>query len=92
MKKNARLVNCARGGIIDEEALYHGLKEGKIAGAALDVYEKEPPFESPLLKLDNVVFVPHLGASTAEAQIRVAKMIAQQFVAYFKEGKVINAV
>src|SRR5208282_624195 len=67
MKAGVRLVNCARGGIIDEKALYDGLKSGKVAGAALDVFEQEPPFDSPLLTLDNVVFVPHLGAATQEA-------------------------
>ncbi|UCB57449.1 MAG: phosphoglycerate dehydrogenase [Candidatus Omnitrophota bacterium] len=78
MKKGVRLVNCARGGIIDEEALFKNLKSGRIAGCALDVYEKEPPLHSPLLKLDNVVATPHLGASTEEAQVHVAIDMAKQ--------------
>ncbi len=77
MKKTARLINCARGGIIDEAALIKALQEKRIAGAALDVYEIEPPdFQSPLLKLDNCVVTPHLGASTSEAQLNVAMEIA----------------
>ncbi|MBU3933993.1 MAG: phosphoglycerate dehydrogenase [Candidatus Omnitrophica bacterium] len=78
MKKGVRLINCARGGIIDERALIKGLKSGRIAGCALDVFEKEPPLGSPLLKLDNVVTTPHLGASTEEAQVNVAIDIARQ--------------
>lgn len=77
MKKTVRLINCARGGIIDEAALIKALQEKRIAGAALDVYETEPPdFQSPLLKLDNCVVTPHLGASTSEAQLNVAIEIA----------------
>ncbi|MBF0522657.1 MAG: phosphoglycerate dehydrogenase [Candidatus Omnitrophica bacterium] len=77
MKKTARVINCARGGIINEAALIKALQENKIAGAALDVYEQEPPdFNSPLFKLDNCVVTPHLGASTSEAQINVAVEIA----------------
>jgi len=75
MKKGTFIINCARGGIVDEKALYEGLKSGKIAGVALDVFEKEPPLESPLLKLDNVIVTPHLGASTEEAQ-KYASIIA----------------
>lgn len=78
MKKGVRIVNCARGGIIDERALIKGLRAGKIVGCALDVFEKEPPLESPLLELDNVVITPHLGASTEEAQLNVAVEIAAQ--------------
>lgn len=78
MKKGARIINCARGGIIDEQAIIKGLKAGKIAGCALDVYEQEPPHESPLIKMDNVVVTPHLGASTEEAQVNVAIDIAKQ--------------
>ena len=73
MKKGTRIINCARGGIIDEAALVAAIKEGKIAGAAIDVFEKEPPdADNELLKLDNVVATPHLGASTEEAQVNVA--------------------
>lgn len=78
MKKGVRIINCARGGIIEERALCEALKEGKVKGAALDVYEKEPPLENPLLGFDNVITTPHLGASTQEAQINVARDIAQQ--------------
>jgi len=78
MKKSVRLINCARGGIIDEPALIKALQDKRIAGAALDVYEAEPPdFQSPLFKLDNCVTTPHLGASTSEAQLNVAIEIAQ---------------
>ncbi len=78
MKKTARLINCARGGIIDEAALIKALQDKRIAGAALDVYDVEPPdFNSPLFKLDNCVTTPHLGASTSEAQVNVAIEIAQ---------------
>src|SRR3989338_5226790 len=78
MKKTVRLINCARGGIVDEKALVKALKEGKIAGCALDVFEQEPlPADSPLLKIDNCVMTPHLGASTSEAQINVAIEIAE---------------
>ena len=77
MKKTARLVNCARGGIIDEKSLAKALAEKRIAGAALDVYDVEPPdFNGPLFKLDNCVATPHLGASTSEAQVNVAVEIA----------------
>jgi len=73
MKPGVRLINCARGGIIDEAALLKALDAGKVAGAALDVFEKEPPdFSSPLTKHKNVVITPHLGASTEEAQVNVA--------------------
>jgi D-3-phosphoglycerate dehydrogenase len=83
MKDGVRLINCARGGIIDEKAMYDGLVSGKIAGAALDVFESEPPFESPLLTLDSVIVTPHLGASTVEAQKNVAISVAKQCLAVF---------
>ena len=92
MKKTARLINCARGGLVDEAALYDALKEGRIAGAALDVYEQEPPKDSPLLGLDNMVFTPHLGASTKEAQVAVSVEIARQVVKYLQTGEAINAL
>jgi len=76
MKPKAFLINCARGEVIDEDALYAALKEKKIAGAALDVFSKEPPFDLKLMGLDNIIFTPHLGASTEEAQTNVAIEIA----------------
>ncbi|MFH1782146.1 MAG: phosphoglycerate dehydrogenase [Candidatus Omnitrophota bacterium] len=76
MKNGVRIINCARGGIVDEKALLEGIKSGKVAGAALDVYEKEPPEHSPLMDFNNVILTPHLGASTEEAQINVAIDIA----------------
>jgi D-3-phosphoglycerate dehydrogenase len=79
MKPTARIINCARGGIIDENALYEALVEGKIAGAALDVFANEPLGESKLRELDdNIILTPHLGASTAEAQVNVAIDVAEQ--------------
>jgi D-3-phosphoglycerate dehydrogenase len=80
MKETAYLVNCARGGVVDEKALYRVLKENKIAGAALDVYEEEPARENPLFELDNIVFTPHLGASTKEGQIRAGTICAEQIL------------
>ncbi|MCX5703452.1 MAG: phosphoglycerate dehydrogenase [Candidatus Omnitrophica bacterium] len=78
MKKGVRIINCARGGIIDEAALAEAVKAGVVAGAALDVFEKEPlPPDSELLKLDNVITTPHLGASTEEAQVNVAVEVAE---------------
>jgi D-3-phosphoglycerate dehydrogenase / 2-oxoglutarate reductase len=77
MKKTAYVINCARGGIVDEEALAKALEEGKIAGCALDVYVKEPPEGTPLLKFPNCIMTPHLGASTEEAQVNVAIEIAE---------------
>ncbi|WP_347987134.1 phosphoglycerate dehydrogenase [Methylomonas sp. AM2-LC] len=92
MKRSARLINCARGGLVDEAALYTALIEKRIAGAALDVYEEEPPQGSPLLGLDNIVFTPHLGASTNEAQVAVSVEIARQVVKYLQTGEAINAL
>jgi D-3-phosphoglycerate dehydrogenase / 2-oxoglutarate reductase len=92
MKKDAILINCARGGIISEKDLYEALKEGRIAGAALDVFEKEPTVGNPLMELDQVVSTPHLGASTAEAQENVSIAIAQQVVDYLLLGEARNAV
>ncbi|MGA0566397.1 phosphoglycerate dehydrogenase [Rathayibacter sp. KR2-224] len=77
MKNTAYIVNVARGGLIDEDALYRALASGTIAGAGLDVFSTEPPLESPLLKLDNVVVTPHLGASTAEAQEKAGVSVAR---------------
>ncbi len=92
MKKTAMLINCARGGLVDEAALYDALKNGEIAKAALDVYEQEPPKDSPLFELDNITFTPHLGASTREAQVAVSVEIAIQAVTYLKTGEAINAL
>ncbi|GAC1361511.1 MAG: phosphoglycerate dehydrogenase [Actinomycetota bacterium] len=78
MKPTARVINVARGGIVDEAALVQALKDGKIAGAAVDVYEKEPPGPHPLFELEQVVVTPHLGASTEEAQTRAGTSIAEQ--------------
>jgi len=92
MKDGVRIINCARGGIVDEKALYNALKSKKIAGAALDVFEKEPPQDNPLLTLKEVVVTPHLGASTVEGQVGVATEIAHQVVDALK-GKILrNAV
>lgn len=92
MKRGARVINVGRGGIVDEKALYKAIKEEKLAGAAIDVWETEPPGENPLLELDNVVATPHIGASAVEAQEMVAVDIANQFVDFFTKGKIINAV
>jgi D-3-phosphoglycerate dehydrogenase len=92
MKPGVRIVNCARGGIIDEEALYDALTSGKVAGAALDVFEQEPNTTSPLLSLNNFICTPHLGASSEEAQENVAIEIARQVVDYLQKGIVRNAV
>jgi len=93
MKPTALLVNCARGGIVDEVALAAALAAGRLGGAALDVFEQEPPpADHPLFKLDSVVVTPHLGASTEEAQAAVAVAVAEQLVAYLQTGVVKNAV
>jgi D-3-phosphoglycerate dehydrogenase len=94
MKDGVRIINCARGGIIDEKALYDAIKSGKVAGAALDVFENEPPLESPLLDLDQVIVTPHLGASTVEAQTNVAVSIAKQCISVLEGGSakyIVNA-
>jgi D-3-phosphoglycerate dehydrogenase len=91
VKKSVRIVNCARGGIIDEKALIRAAKEGKIAGFALDVYENEPPDSKELISLDNCVLTPHLGASTTEAQINVAIQIAEQIRDAFLGRGIRNA-
>lgn len=94
MKKECCFVDCARGGVVDEEALYEALKNGQIRGAGLDVFEVEPTTREncKLLDLDNFICTPHLGASTAEAQENVAVAIAEQVAAYLTRGTVINAI
>jgi D-3-phosphoglycerate dehydrogenase len=92
MKKGAMLVNCARGGIVNEDDLYNALKSGDLAGAALDVFSKEPPGEINLMSLPNFICTPHLGASTREAQENVARDVAEQIIAYLLHGTVKNAV
>ena len=92
MKKGAMLINCARGGIVDEEAAYDALKSGHLGGAAFDVFIKEPPGESPLMTLPNFICTPHLGASTREAQDNVARDVAEQITAYLLHGTVKNAI
>lgn len=92
MKPGARIINCARGGLVDEGALYEALISGHIAGAALDVYVKEPPTGSPLLTLDNIVVTPHLGASTEEAQQAVSIQIAADIANFLATGAAETAV
>ncbi|MFH1824280.1 MAG: phosphoglycerate dehydrogenase [Candidatus Firestonebacteria bacterium] len=93
MKKGVRVINCARGGIIDETALYNGIKSGKIAGVSLDVFEKEPPEKNnPLLSLDEVIVTPHIASSTYEAQRSVAIEIANQVLLSLKGEIPSNAV
>jgi D-3-phosphoglycerate dehydrogenase len=93
MKTGVRIVNCARGGLIDEDALYEAVRSGSVAGAALDVFEQEPPSpENRLLALDEVIATPHLGASTAEAQEGVALTVAEQVRDYLLTGALRGAV
>ena len=87
MKKGVRIVNCARGGIVNEDALYEALTSGKVAGAALDVFNEEPPNDWKLAKLDNVIASPHIGAATREAQARVGAEVAEKLIAFAKNGK-----
>jgi D-3-phosphoglycerate dehydrogenase len=92
MKKGAMLINCARGGIVNEDDLYDALQSGHLSGAAMDVFSKEPPGEIKLMSLPSFICTPHLGASTREAQDNVAKDVAEQIVAYLLHGTVSNAV
>jgi len=93
MKDGVRIINCARGGIVDEHDLAEAIKSGKVAGAALDVYVEEPPTaEHPLVKLEQVITTPHLGASTDEAQLNVAIAVAEQMVDFLDKGVVRYAV
>lgn len=92
MKESAYLINVARGGIVDEADLYDALKAGEIAGAALDVFVKEPETESPIFSLPNVVVTPHLGASTAEAQDRAGVTAAEQVATALRGGVPVHAI
>ncbi|MDP3920207.1 MAG: phosphoglycerate dehydrogenase [Candidatus Omnitrophota bacterium] len=91
-KRGVKVINCARGGIIDETALVAALKSGKVSGAALDVFEQEPPVNNPLLKMTQVISTPHLGAATQEAQDHVACDVARQVVDALNERAIKNAV
>ncbi|WP_319507035.1 phosphoglycerate dehydrogenase [uncultured Methanolobus sp.] len=92
MKSNARIINCARGGIINEEALADALNSNKIAGAAIDVFVNEPPFDSPLIDCKTLIATPHLGASTEEAQINVAVSVAEEVVSVLNGGTAKSAI
>jgi len=93
MKQGVRIINCSRGEIVDIDDLYQAVSDGHVAGAALDVFPKEPPDSSlPIFSHPNVIFTPHLGASTSEAQIKVAEMIANQISAYLVNDIIIHAV
>ncbi|MGE0416746.1 MAG: phosphoglycerate dehydrogenase [Acetobacteraceae bacterium] len=91
-RKGVRIINCARGGLLDEGALADAIREGHVAGAALDVFEVEPATDSPLFALDNVVCTPHLGAATEEAQENVARQVAEQICDFLLSGAVANAI
>jgi D-3-phosphoglycerate dehydrogenase len=92
VKKGAKLINCARGGIYDLDTLVEGMKSGKLGGVALDVYEEEPCTKNPLFGMKNVVCTPHLGASTEEAQTNVALEAVELLIAYFTNGTIRQAV
>jgi D-3-phosphoglycerate dehydrogenase len=92
MKSGVRIINCARGGLVDEKALYDALKAGKVAGAAFDVFVQEPAENNPLFELPNFIATPHLGASTTEAQENVALQVAEQMADYLVTGAVSNAL
>jgi D-3-phosphoglycerate dehydrogenase len=92
LRSGVRIVNCARGGLVDEAALADALRSGHVAGAALDVFETEPATDSPLFGLENVVCTPHLGAATAEAQENVALQVAEQISDFLLTGAVTNAI
>jgi D-3-phosphoglycerate dehydrogenase len=92
MKDGVRIINCARGGLVDEAALHDALKSGKVAGAAFDVFVEEPAVNNPLFELSNFIATPHLGASTTEAQENVALQVAEQISAYLNTGEISNAL
>ena len=87
MKDGVRIINCARGGIINEDAFYEALTSGKVAGAAIDVFIEEPPTDWKLVKLDNVIASPHIGAATKEAQARVGAEVAEKLIEFAKKAK-----
>ncbi len=87
MKTGVRIINCARGGILDEQALYEALVSGKVAGAALDVYSQEPPADWKLIQLPNVIGSPHVGAATKEAQSRVGAEVAEKLIAFARKAQ-----
>ena len=91
-RPGVRIVNCARGGLVDEAALAELIRDGHVAGAALDVFATEPARESPLFSLDEVIVTPHLGAATAEAQENVALQVAEQISDYLTQGAIVNAL
>jgi D-3-phosphoglycerate dehydrogenase / 2-oxoglutarate reductase len=91
-RRGVRIINCARGGLVDEQALAEAIKAGHVAGAALDVFETEPAVDSPLFGLENVVCTPHLGAATTEAQENVALQVAEQMSDFLLTGAVTNAI
>lgn len=92
MKDGVMIVNCARGGIVNEDDLHEAMQSGKVAGAALDVFEIEPPGQCRLFELDRMICTPHLGASTQEAQSNVAVAVALQIIDYLTTGTIVNAV
>jgi glyoxylate reductase len=93
MKKTAYIINNSRGPVMDEKALYNALREGRIAGAGLDVFEQEPlRIDSPLLKLDNVVLAPHISSASYETRSRMAEMVSENLIAYFEKRRPPNLV
>jgi D-3-phosphoglycerate dehydrogenase len=89
MKNGVRIINCARGGIVNQEALYDALVSGKVAGAALDVFDEEPPTDWKLVKLDNVIASPHIGAATREAQGRVGAEVAAKLIDFARKMQTV---
>jgi hypothetical protein len=92
MRDGVRIINCARGGLIDEKALFDALQTGKVAGAAIDVYEIEPATDNILFASNKVICTPHLGPSTREAQANVAMQIAEQISDFLLDGAIVNAL
>jgi D-3-phosphoglycerate dehydrogenase len=88
MKKGVYIINCARGGVVDEKALVKAIKEGIVAGAGLDVFEQEPPVYKELIELDQVVCTPHVGAQTKEAQDKVGQEVVEVIAQWFAENPI----